>query len=121
MKYLKQLAIVAAFTLMCSYGAFAKDSNRRSVTITDPVQIGSSQLKPGHYQMEWQGTGPAVQVSFMRDGKTVATAPATLQTNDAQVTQDDLILDKSNTKVRNLKEIDFAHQKEAFVFAQNGM
>jgi hypothetical protein len=57
-------------------------------------------------------------VNFVRDGKTVATVPATLKTNDAKVTQDDVVTDK-NTKT--LQEIDFSRNKESLVFEQNGM
>jgi hypothetical protein len=57
----------------------------------------------------------------MHDGKVVATAPATLQTNDAQVTQNDVIMDKTASNGERLKEIDFHHQKEALVFSHNKM
>jgi hypothetical protein len=65
----------------------------------------------------WQGTGPAVQVTFLRSGKTVATVPGTLKTNDSQVTQDAILTDSSN---KTLSEIDFGRDKEALVF-ESGM
>ena len=121
MKYLKYLAIVAAMALLTPLSLFAADTTSRSVTIEDPVTVGTTHLKPGHYKVEWQGTGPAVQVNFVRNGKTVATAPAKLQTNDSQIKQDDIIMDRTNAKNEKLKEIDFSHQKEALMFGQNGM
>jgi len=103
---------------MLSAGGFAKDNNRHSVEIPDSVQVGGTQLKPGNYKVEWQGTGPDIQVTFLQNGKTVATVPATLKTNDAQVTQDQIVTDSaSNT----LSEIDFRRDKEALVFQQSGM
>ncbi len=121
MKQLKYLAIVATLALLVPLSALAGTTNKRSVTINDPVTIGGTHLKPGAYKVEWQGAGPAVQVNFIHEGKTIATAPAQLQTNDSNVTQNDVVLDRTNTKAMKLKEIDFVHQKEALVFHQNGM
>lgn len=62
-----------------------------------------------------------MQVRFLKDGKTVATASATLQTNDKQVTEDDVVVDRTSAKTKALEEIDFSRQKEALVFAQGGL
>jgi hypothetical protein len=121
MRSLKYLALLSTFALLTSLGAFARDnSGRHSIDISDSVQVGSTQLQPGSYKVEWQGTGPAVQVNFVQHGKTVATAPATLQTNDQNVLQDDVVTDATSTP-KSLKEIDFGRQKEALVFTQSGM
>lgn len=121
MDYLKYLALVATLLLLTPLSMFAADKTTRSVTIGDAVTVGSTQLKPGQYKVEWQGSGPAVQVTFVRNGKTVATAPANLKTNDSHVTQDDVIMDRTTAKNQTLKEIDFSHQKEALMFGQSGM
>lgn len=121
MKHLKYLALVSTFALLFSFNAFAKDKNQRSVNIPDSVSIAGTQLAPGNYKVIWQGAGPAVNVNFLQHGKVVASAPATLRTND-KVTQDDVITDDTTgTKAKTLREIDFLHQKEALVFGQNGM
>lgn len=119
MKYLKYMALLFTLALLSSVNALARDKNQHSVDIPDAVQVGNAHLQPGKYRVEWQGTGPNVQVSFLRHGDTVATVPATLRTND--VTQDDIITDPSSANARVLKEIDFAHQKEALVFSQGAM
>jgi len=121
MKHPKVLALLSTLALLFPFCAFGRDKNQHSVNIGDTVRVGSTQLKPGNYKVEWQGTGPAVQVRFLKDGKTVATAPATLQSNDKQVTQDDVVVDRTSANTKALEEIDFAHQKEALVFAQGGM
>jgi hypothetical protein len=108
-----------AFLLGFGGTAHAARDNARSVQIFDVVQIGTTELKPGHYKVEWQGTGPAVEVSFLRNGKTVVTVPGTLKTNDDQVTQDSILTQASGTGSSTLKEIDFRHLKQALVFEQN--
>lgn len=112
---------VLSLTFLLGFGgsAHAARDNARSVEIFDAVQIGTTELKPGHYKVEWQGTGPAVEVSFLRNGKTVVTAPGTLKTNDDQVTQDSILTQATGTGSSTLKEIDFRHLKQALVFEQN--
>ncbi len=121
MKFLKYMALLSTLALVFSVSSFARSNNARSVTISDPVQVGSTQLKPGNYKVEWQGTGPAVQVSFMQGNKTLATVPGTLKTNDDQITRDAVVTDTTSSHGSTLKEIDFHHQKEAVVFDQSGM
>jgi hypothetical protein len=117
-KYLQYLAALSTLALLFPVGALARN-NAHSVQIVDVVQIGTTQLKPGDYKVEWQGTGPAVQVSFRQNGKTVATVPATLKANDDQVTQDAIMTEATSADRSELKEIDFGRQKEALVFDQN--
>jgi len=121
MKYVNYLAIVGTVAMLSPLAVFAATKTSRNVNIGDSVIIGTTHLKPGSYKVEWEGTGPAVQVNFMHDGKVIATAPATLHTNDAQVTQNDVIMDKTASNGERLKEIDFQHQKEALVFSHNKM
>ena len=107
--------------LLSSVDALARDKSKHSVEITESVQVGGTQLKPGNYKIEWQGTGPEIQVNFVRDGKTIATVPGTLKTNDAHVTQDEIVTDTTSSNTQTLKEIDFSRNKESLVFEQSGM
>ena len=84
-----------------------------------PLQVGSTQLRPGNYKVEWQGSGSVVQVGFQQNGKIVVTVPATLKTADNEVTQDAVLTDKANADIAPLEEIDFGRQKESLVFDQN--
>lgn len=117
-KHLQYLAILSTLALLFPLGALARD-NAHSVDIFDALRIGGTQLKPGNYKVEWQGDGPAVQVSFQHNGKTVVTVPATLKTNDAGVTRDAIMTEATSPDTATLKEIDFGHQKQALVFDQN--
>ncbi len=121
MKPIKYVAIVSTLALLSPLGALARDKNQHSIDISDPIQAGTTELRPGSYKLNWQGDGPTVQVNFFQDGKTVATLPATLKTNDNQVTQDEIVTDPGNANTRALREIDFVHQKEALIFSQGNM
>jgi len=83
--------------------AYAARNNAHSVDVFDSVQIGDTKLKPGNYKVEWQGSGPAVEVSFQQNGKSVVTAPGTLKTNDDQVTQDAIVTEATGAGTSTLK------------------
>jgi hypothetical protein len=117
-KYMQYMAVLSTLALLFPLGALARD-NAHSVEIFDAVQIASTQLKPGNYKVEWQGTGPVVQVTFQQNRKTVVTVQATLKTNDDQVTRDAIMIEAASGGTSKLEEIDFGHQKEALVFDQN--
>jgi hypothetical protein len=121
MKQIKYAALLSMLALLCSVSAMARDKNQHSVDILDSVQVGSTQLTPGTYRVERQGTGPEIQVNFVRNGKTVATVPGTLKTNDAKVNQDDIVTGTTSANTKTLTEIDFSHNKESLVFEQSGM
>src|SRR5438309_7023452 len=121
MKQIKYTTLVFILAFMSSTGTFAKDNNRHTVEISDSVQVGGTQMKPGKYDVQWQGTGPEIQVSFVQNGKTVATVPGTLKTNDPHVTEDDIVTETTSANLKTLKEIDFSHDKESLVFEQSGM
>jgi hypothetical protein len=114
-------AAVLSLTCLLGFGgsAYAARNNAHSVEISDAVQVGGTKLKLGNYIVEWQGTGPAVQVSFQQNGKTVVTVPGTLKTNDDQVTQDAIVTEATGAGMSTLKEIDFRHLKQALVFDQD--
>ncbi len=120
MKQIKCTALLSMLALLFPLGALARDKNQHSVELSDSVQVGAARLTPGNYKVEWQGTGPEVQVNFVRDGKTVATVPGTLKTKDAHVV-DETVIDSSSANTKTLKEIDFSRDKEALIFDQSGM
>jgi hypothetical protein len=121
MKQIKYAALLSILTLLSSMSALARDKNQHSVEIPYSVQVAGAQLKPGDYKVEWQGTGPKIQVNFVHDGKVVASVPGTLKTNDAEVVQDDIVTGTTSANIQTLKEIDLGRNKESVVFEQSGM
>ena len=121
MKPIKYAALVSMLALLSTVSALARDKNQHSVELSDSVQVGNAQLKPGSYKVEWQGTGPEIQVNFIRAGTTIATVPGILKTNDVQVVQDEIVTEETSANTKTLKEIDFSRDKEALIFDQSGM
>jgi len=120
MKTIEYLVLLLAAVLLLPLATLASDNNQRTVDIADPVQVGNVHLKAGTYKVEWNLPGPKVEVTFLHHGKEVATAPATVKTQDRQITQDDFETHKNSANVNVLDEIDFAHGHDALVFTNHG-
>lgn len=120
MNFAKYCVLLSVAALVFPGVAMARAGNEHTVTISDSVMVGGAHLTPGNYKMGWSQQGPQIQVTFLRHGKIVATAPATLRTNDKQVTEDDVVTRKTASNVRVLEKIDLSHQKEAIVFSRHG-
>jgi hypothetical protein len=121
MKTLSYLALLSTLLLLLPLFALAKDKNQHSLDISDSVQVGTTQLQPGTYKVEWQETGPAVTIEFLHGNKVIATASGTLKTNDRQITQDGIVTQTMSGNKKVLTEIDFAHEKQALILAQQGV
>lgn len=72
------LSVVMATTMFISPRVVANDKDTERVTFKDPVMVGGTLLEADTYSLEWEGTGPQVQVVFMKGSKTAATVSATL-------------------------------------------
>jgi hypothetical protein len=69
---------LAAVALMLPLSAFAASKNSSNVEIPEEVVVNGKQIQPGSYKVEWNGTGPNVEVSILQGHKTIAEAPARL-------------------------------------------
>jgi hypothetical protein len=119
MKYAISTALFSMLLLLLPASALAAENTSRTVNILTPVVVQGQHLRAGHYKVEWQESGPRVQVNFVRNGKTVATVPAMLRENDDQIKQDDIVTRQSASNQNILQEIDFSHNKEALTFGMN--
>jgi len=74
------VSVISLLLLMFPFYALAASKHSEQISLISPTQVANTQLKPGDYTAEWTGSGPQVQVKFIKNGKTVATVPATVQT-----------------------------------------
>lgn len=112
----KSIAIVAVLASGLSLSAYAKDKNETKITVTDPVQVGTTQLKPGDYKLQWDGNGPDVQVKFVKGKDVLATVPAKLTENKTPVGADSITTHVVSGDVKAVDQVDFAGGKQSLVF-----
>jgi hypothetical protein len=85
-------SVVFGAALILASTAFA--STKGSLELSNPVTVNGTTLKPGDYKVEWDGTGPNVEVSILQGKKVLAKVPAQVvelpeaSSNSAAVTRD---------------------------------
>jgi hypothetical protein len=62
--------------LAFSSATFAGEINKGTLRLDDKVVVDGKPLAPGNYRVEWDGSGPAVQVKLLQGKQAVATIPA---------------------------------------------
>ena len=67
---------VLGSSLIFVMGAAAQD--KATITLTERVTVQGTELKPGKYEIEWDGSGPSVQLNFRHGKDNVVTVPATV-------------------------------------------
>src|ERR1700744_2721630 len=75
--FMKRFLSCAFVLAALSISAFAA-KNSQSITLSDSVKVGSTQLAAGDYKVTWTGTAPNVQLTIARKGITPLTIPAKL-------------------------------------------
>lgn len=65
-------------SLLLASAAFAGE--KATVKVYEDVKVNGTTLAPGKYELAWEGTGSAVQVSIRQGNTTVATVPAAVET-----------------------------------------
>jgi uncharacterized surface anchored protein len=89
----KSLVVGLALTLASS--AFA--ASKANLTLNNPTNINGTKLKAGDYKLEWDGSGPNVEVSIVQ-GKKVLTkvAAKVVDLNQASATNAALLKQNSD-------------------------
>jgi hypothetical protein len=74
--------------LLFSSAALAGTNNKGKLELTNKVVVDGKPIEPGSYRVEWDGSGPAVQVKLLQGDQTVATLPAHLTEQTDKNAQD---------------------------------
>jgi hypothetical protein len=69
--------VVLGLAVLLATSAFAS-SSKGSLQVTNGMTIAGKQLPAGEYKVQWDGSGPDVEVNIMHGNKVVATVPAHL-------------------------------------------
>ena len=102
--------VVLGLAVLLASSAFA--SNKGSLQVREAIEVNGQQLAPGEYQVNWDGTGPNVEVSIMRGKKEVAKTTAKVVTLDKAYDYDAAVVDHASGKA-TVSEVRFAGKKYA--------
>ena len=109
MKASKSLFLGLALLLATS--AFA--INKGSLSVQEPITVNGTQLAPGDYKVQWEGTGPNVELSITQGKKVVAKVPAHMVDLGAPSPSDAAVV-KNSGGTKSLSEVRLGGKKFAF-------
>lgn len=123
MKYPKYLALIAAFCLITTAGLFADSKSKDSgkLNLSNSVQVGSTEVAPGDYKVEWNGTGDNVQVNILKGKNVVATTEGKLVELSKKAENNSVTIRNLDNNTRAILEIQFDNRTQSLVFNQDGM
>jgi len=79
MKMSRILVVLFGAAFLFSSAVLAGETNKGTLKLSDNnVVVDGKALAPGNYKVEWDGSGPTVQVKLLQGKQTVATLPAHL-------------------------------------------
>jgi len=123
MKYPKYLAVIAVFCLITTAGVFADSKSKDSgkLNLSDSVQVGSTQVAPGDYKVEWNGTGDNVKINILKGRNVVATTEGKLVELPKKAENNSVTIRNLDNNTRAIMEIQFDNRTQSLVFNQTGM
>jgi hypothetical protein len=93
------IAIVFATTALAA--------DKGSMKVFDPTVVNGTQLSPGDYGLQWEGTGNNVQLKILQGKKVVATTSATLIQLNAPAPQNMTSTRDADNHAKALSEVTF--------------
>ena len=67
-------SLMMGLALLLASSAFA--ATKAELVLQSPTSVNGTKLKAGEYKLQWDGTGPNVEVSIMQGKTVVAKVPA---------------------------------------------
>jgi len=109
--------ILGAAVLLAS-SAFA--ATKANLTLNHPTTVNGTTLKAGDYKVEWEGSGPEVQVSFIRGKNVVAKAQAKLVDLQSNAPNDAAVVKTNGDGSTTLAGLRFQGKKTALELGDSG-
>lgn len=110
-------SLVMGLALLLASSAFA--ATKANMTLINPASVNGTKLKAGDYKLEWEGTGPAVEVSIMQGKNVVAKVPAKLVELSSPSQNNAAIVQKSTDGTGTLAGARFEGKKYALQIGES--
>ena len=89
------------------------------MTLLNPATVNGTQLKAGDYKLEWNGTGPNVEVTILQGKKVLAKVPAKIVDLQAPAQNNAAVLKKGDNGTSTLAGARFAGKKYALELGES--
>ena len=105
------VTMLSACSLIVAASAFAGNTNRKTLQLSEKAEVHGTLLKPGEYKVEWNGSGPNVVLNILQGRDTVATVPARIVPERTSHEHDGYVLRTGKNGSSSIKEIFFGGTK----------
>jgi hypothetical protein len=102
--------MVLGLAVFVATGAFA--TNKGTFRAQEAVEVNGQQLPAGEYQVRWEGNGPNVEISFVKNNKEIAKTTATAVQLPQTPSFDSSVVNHANGKAV-VSQIQFAGKRTA--------
>jgi hypothetical protein len=104
--------------LLLASSAFAV--TKASLNLQNPTTISGTKLKAGDYKLEWDGSGPNVEVSIMQGRNVLAKVQAKVVDLNSPSANNAAVVIKNNDGTSTLSGARFAGKKFALELGDSG-
>jgi hypothetical protein len=114
MKTSKNLFLGLALLLVTSVFA----ANKGSLSVQEPVMVAGTKLPAGDYKVQWEGTGPSVELSITQGKKVIAKVPAQIVNLEQPSSSDAAVVKKNGDGSKSLSEVRLSGKKFAIAVGE---
>jgi hypothetical protein len=104
-------SLIMGLALLLASSAFA--ATKAQLSLRSPTTVNGTKLKPGDYKLEWDGSGPNVEVSILQGKTVVAKVPAKVVDLKAAAPYNAALVTTNNDGTRSLSGARFEGKKFA--------
>jgi hypothetical protein len=114
-------SLVMGLALLLASSAFA--ATKANLQLNNPVLVNGTTLKPGDYKVQWEGSGPNVELSIMQGKNVLAKVPAHVVDLQSPSQNDAAVTRKNDSGPNTLAGVRFQGKKYAIELgeASDGM
>ena len=107
---------IVAMALLITAGAAAQPEDSRNVLLHHDATVGGSHLVSGKYNIKWQTHSTEATVSFIKEGKVVATAVVKVVDRGKNFPADQVVYNQTANGGQVIQEIRFKGSSEVIEF-----
>src|SRR5581483_7033679 len=110
-------SVIMGLALLVASSGFA--ATKGQMTLLSPATINGTNLKPGDYKLEWEGSGSDVQLTILQGKHVLAKVPAKVVEMSAPAPNNAAILNNGDNGKRTLAGARFQGKKYALQIGES--
>ena len=110
-------SLVIGLALLLASSAFA--ATKADLSLQSSVTVNGTTLKPGDYKLQWDGSGPNVEVSIMQGKNVLAKVPAKVVDLNAPAPNNAAVIRNNSDGTNSLNGARFQGKKFALDLSES--